>query len=132
MLAKISRGINLTKVSKAKDLCELYTVAKGKAGEYKSYIRLSKRPLNLVHSDITGPFDRGRRKGKYFITFLDDYDKRLEVEVLESKSDVYTAYLRYIARNEQGDIKIRRFRTNYGSKYSDYNFDNLRANRGTV
>ena len=132
MLARMSKGIDLTKVPEAKDPCEPCTVAKGKAGEHKSHIRPGKRPLDLVHSDITGPFDRGRGGGKYFITFLDDYDKRLEVEILESKSNTYTAYQHYAARNERGDIKIRHLRTNYGGKYSNYDFDNLRANRGTI
>ena len=132
MLTKMSKGINLIKVSKVKDSYKLYTIAKGKAGEYTSYICPGKRLLDLVHSDITGPFDCGRREGKYFITFLNDYNKYLEVEVLESKSDVYAAYLYYTARNERGDIKIRRFRTNYSGEYLDYNFDNLRANQGTI
>ena len=132
LLTKISKGINLTKVPKLKDPYEPYTIAKGKAGEHKSHIRPRKYLLDLVHSDITGPFDRGCGGGKYFITFLDDYDKRSEVEVLESKSDAYAAYLRYAAQNERGDIKIRCFRTNYSGEYSNYNFDNLRANRGTV
>ena len=117
---------------KVKDPYKLCTIAKGKAGEHIFYIYPGKRLLDLVHSNITGPFDRGRRGGKYFITFLDDYDKRLKVEVLESKSDIYAAYLRYTARNERGDIKIRRFRTDYSGEYLDYNFDNLQANQGTV
>ena len=90
------RGINLIKVPKVKDFYKLYIIAKGKASEYKSYIRFNKRLLNLVYSNITGPFDRGRRRDKYFIIFLDDYDKRLKIEVLESKSNIYIAYLRYI------------------------------------
>ena len=132
LLAKMSKGMDLTKMPKATDPCGPCTVAKGKAGEHKSHIRPGKRPLDLVHSDITGPFDRGRKGGKYFITFLDDYDKRSEVEVLEKKSDAYAAYLRYAARNERGDIKIRRLRTDYGGEYSDHEFDNLRADRGTI
>ena len=132
LLAKMSKGMDLTKVPKATDPCEPCTIAKGKAGEHKSHIRPGKCPLDLVHSDITGPFTRGRKGGKYFITFLDDYTKRSEVEVLERKSDAYAAYLRYAARNERGDIKIRRFRTDYGGEYSDHDFDNLRADRGTV
>ena len=128
MLIKILKGINLIKVPKVKDPYKPYTITKGKAGEYTSHIYPSKRLLDLVHSDITRPFNRGRRGGKYFITFLDDYNKRLEIEVLESKSNTYAAYLHYIARNERGNIKIRRFRTNYSGEYSDYNFDNLQAN----
>ena len=128
----MSKGIDLTKAPKAKDPCEPCTITKGKAGEHKSRIRPGRCPLDLVHSDITGPFDRGCKGGKYFITFLDDFDKRSKVEILESKSDAYAVYLRFAARNERGDIKIRRLRTDYGGEYSGYDFDNLRADRGTV
>ena len=125
MLIKILKGINFIKVSKVKDPYKLYIITKGKAGEYIFYIYSSKRLLDLVYSNIIGLFNRSRRGGKYFIIFLDDYNKRLEVEILESKNNIYATYLHYIARNERGDIKICYFRTNYNSKYLDYNFNNL-------
>ena len=128
MLIKILKGINLIKVFKIKDPYKLYTIAKGKASKYISYIYSSKRLLDLVYSNIIEPFNRSRREGKYFITFLDNYNKRLEIKILESKSNIYTAYLYYTARNERSDIKIRCFRTNYSSKYLNYNFNNLQAN----
>ena len=120
MLVKILKGIDLTKVPKAKDPYEPCMVVKGKAGKYKSHIRFGKCLLDLVYSNITRPFNYGCRGGKYFITFLDNYDKYLEVEILEVKSNAYAAYLHYTARNERGDIKIRRFRTNYSGEYSNY------------
>ena len=86
------KGINLIKVPKVKDSYKLYIVTKGKAGEYKSYIYLGKCLLDLVYFDIIGPFNCGCRGGKYFITFLNNYNKRLEVEILESKSNVYSIY----------------------------------------
>ena len=120
MFTKISKSIDLIKVPKAKNLYKPYTVIKGKSNEYKSHIYPKKHPLDLVYSDIIGPFDRGRKGGKYFIIFLDDYNKRLEVEILEVKSNIYIAYLYYTAQNEWDDIKIHRFKTNYSNKYSNY------------
>lgn len=93
MLVKILKGINLMKVPKVKDPYKPCTVVKGKAGKYKSYIYLRKYLLDLVHSDIIGPFNYSYRGGKYFIIFLNNYNKRSEVEILESKSNAYTAYL---------------------------------------
>ena len=113
---------------KIKDLYKLYIVIKNKASEYKSYICPSKRPLDLVYSNIIGPFNYSYRGGKYFITFLDNYNKRSKVKVLESKGDTYKAYLYYTARNEWGDIRIRYFRIDYSNKYSSYNFNNLYIN----
>ena len=93
----MSKNINLIKIFKTKDLYKLYTIAKGKAGEYKFYIYFNKRLLDLVYSNITEPFNRGRGRGKYFIIFLNNYNKRSEVEVLKSKNNIYTAYLYYVA-----------------------------------
>ena len=77
---------------KVKDSYKLYIVTKGKAGEYKSYIYPRKCLLNLVHSNIIGPFNYNYRGEKYFITFLNNYNKCLEVEILESKSNIYNIY----------------------------------------
>ena len=77
---------------KVKDLYKPYIVIKGKAGEYKSYIYFRKCLLDLVYSNIIGPFNYNYRGGKYFITFLNNYNKYLEVEILESKSNIYNIY----------------------------------------
>ena len=85
---------------KAKNLYKPCIVTKDKANEHKSYIHSRKRLLDLVHSNIIRPFNYSYRGGKYFITFLNNYNKRLEVEILESKSDVYSAYQRFAAQNK--------------------------------
>ena len=80
---------------KAKDFYKLYIVVKGKTSKYKSYIYFRKRLLNLVYSNIIGFFNYSYRGGKYFITFLDNYNKRFKVKVLKSKGDTYITYLYY-------------------------------------
>ena len=97
MLIKISKGINLIKVPKIKDSYKLYMIIKGKTSKYKFYIYLSKYLLNLVYSNIIKPFNYSYRGGKYFIIFLNNYNKRSKIKVLESKGDTYKAYLYYIA-----------------------------------
>ena len=84
-------------MSKVKNLYKLYIITKGKAGKYKSYIYFSKHPLDLIYSNIIKLFNYSYRGGKYFITFLDNYNKYLKIEVLESKNNIYKAYLYYIA-----------------------------------
>ena len=81
---------------KIKDLYKLYIIIKGKASKYKSYIYFNKYSLDLVYSNIIKPFNYNYRGGKYFIIFLNNYNKRLEVEVLENKNNIYKAYLYYI------------------------------------
>ena len=85
---------------KVTNFYKLYIVTKDKAGEHKSYICPKKYLLDLIYSDITKSFNYSCKGSKYFIIFLNNYNKRLEVEVLEKKSNIYTAYLRYTARNK--------------------------------
>ena len=94
------KGINFAKVPKPKDPYKLYTITKGRANKYKFYIYFKKHLLDLVYFNINRPFNYNYRGGKYFITFLDNYNKRLEVEVLESKNNIYIIYLYYIAQNK--------------------------------
>ena len=75
------KGINLIKVFKIKDFYKLYTIIKDKASEYKSYIYFNKYFLDLVYFNIISPFNCDRKKGKYFIIFLDDYNKYLEIKI---------------------------------------------------
>ena len=91
------KGIDFTKVPKVKNPYKLYTIIKGKTNKYKSYIRFKKRLLNLVHSNIIGPFNYSYRERKYFIIFLNNYNKYFKVKVLESKGNTYIVYLYYTA-----------------------------------
>ena len=82
---------------KVKDPYKLYIVIKGKTSKYKSYIYSRKYLLDLVYSNIIRPFNYSYNRGKYFITFLDNYNKRFKIKILESKSNTYKTYLYYIA-----------------------------------
>ena len=125
-LNKILKSIDFSKVLKIINLYKLYIIIKDKVSKYKFYIYFKKYLLDLlVYSNITKPFNYSYKGSKYFITFLNDYDKRLKVEILEKKSNIYITYLYYIARNKWGNIKIYYLRTNYNNKYLDYKFNNL-------
>ena len=82
---------------KVKDLYKLYIIIKDKASKYKSYIYSNKYSLDLIYSNIIKPFNYSYRGDKYFITFLDNYNKYLEIKILENKNNIYKAYLYYIA-----------------------------------
>ena len=82
---------------KIKNLYKLYIIIKDKASKYKFYIYFNKYPLDLIYFNIIKPFNYSYKRGKYFITFLNNYNKRLKIEVLESKNNIYKTYLYYIA-----------------------------------
>ena len=82
-------------MSKVKDFYKLYIIIKGKANKYKSYIYFKKYLLNLVYSNIIELFNYSYKGGKYFIIFLNNYNKRSKIKVLENKGNIYIIYLYY-------------------------------------
>ena len=76
--------------------------------------------------------DENKDGFKYFITFLDDYTKVSEVEILRAKSEAFPAFRRYLMRNERGDFRCNRLRTDWGGEYSDHEFDRFRAESGIM
>ena len=48
---------------------------------------------------------------KYFITFLDDFTRLSQVELLRAKSETFAAFRRFLMRNERGDFRCNRLRT---------------------
>ena len=69
---------------------------KNKIIKYKFYIYSKKYLLNLVYSNIIRPFNYSYKKRKYFIIFLNNYNKRFKVKVLKSKDNIYIIYFYYI------------------------------------
>ena len=62
----------------------LYTIKKIKNILYIFYIRLKKRLNNLIYIDIYSSITSYNfNKRKYFIIFLNNYNKRFEVKVIE-------------------------------------------------
>ena len=94
---KILKDIDFIKILKIINPYKLYIVIKGKVNKYKFYIYSRKYLLDLIYSNIIKSFNYNYKRGKYFIIFLDNYNKRLEIKVLEKKSNIYIIYLYYIA-----------------------------------
>ena len=82
------KEINLNKIFKVKNFYKLYIIIKDKTNKYKFYIYSRKYLLNLVYFNIIKSFNYSYKKGKYFITFLDNYNKCFKVKVLESKDNI--------------------------------------------
>jgi hypothetical protein len=81
-------------------------------------------PLQLVHSDLCGPFPSPYFYGcKYFLTFIDDFSRRTWVYFLKLKSKVFHKLLAYKALVEkQSGHQIQKLRTNNGGEYVNNNF----------
>ena len=55
-----------------------------------------KKPLELVHSDLYGPMRTNSIGGsRYFLTFIDDYSRKMWVYFLKEKSQVFEIFKKF-------------------------------------
>ena len=75
--------------------------------------------LEIIHTDICGPFDvNSFNKEKYFITFIDDYSRYGYVYLLHDKSQAVNALEIYINEVErQLDKRVKIVRSDRGGEY---------------
>ncbi|CAL9015427.1 unnamed protein product [Prunus brigantina] len=92
----------------------------------------SKGLLELIHTDICGPFPTPTHEGfNYFITFTDDYSRYGHVFLIKEKSSALDMFKIYKAEVEkQLDLKIKVVRSDRGGEYYG-RFDETGRNPGS-
>ena len=87
----------------------------------------SNRILDLIHSDVCGPFEVTSEGGnRYIITFIDDFSRYKSVDFLRQKSEVFSKFEKYKAMVEnQKDTKIKTIRTDNGGEYQSQKMETL-------
>ncbi|KAJ9561242.1 hypothetical protein OSB04_006402 [Centaurea solstitialis] len=90
--------------------------------------------LEIVHTDVCGPFSHEARGGyRYFITFTDDFSRYGYVYLMRHKSESFEKFKEY--QNEvqnQLDRKIKFLRSNRGGEYLSQEFGNHLMECGIV
>jgi transposase InsO family protein len=82
-------------------------------------------PLQLVHTDICGPIEPMSLEGnRFFITFIDDFSRKLWVYFLKEKSDAFIVFKNFKALVEnQSGHKLVTLRSDRGGEYTSKEFD---------
>lgn len=80
--------------------------------------------MELVHSDVCGPFSQRSFSGaRYFVSFIDDYSRKLFVYALKSKSEVFAKFLEFKNKVENElELNIKFFRSDNGTEFVNKNF----------
>ena len=106
--------------------CEHCVLGKQKRVKFGTAIHNTKGILEYVHSDVWGPSKTPSLGGKhYFVTFVDDFSRRVWVYTMKTKDEVLGVFLKWktMIENQTGK-KIKRLRTDNGGEYkSDPFFD---------
>lgn len=73
--------------------CEICNKRKIHQLPYKDSVNRSRSKLDLVHSDICGPFNVESIGGaRYFAKFIDDYTRYTQTVMLKKRSDIFIAF----------------------------------------
>ena len=89
----------------------------------KDQIYRATEPLELVHTDIAGPFKPkaiGGGGGQYNLVIIDDFSRKSWTIPLRRKSDTKVALKEWISINEnQSGKKVKKLRSDNGGEYID-------------
>ncbi|CAJ2645977.1 unnamed protein product [Trifolium pratense] len=123
----------LPKFKTKKSICEI--CVKSKHSRKPFVAEMPKRAsgvLQVIHSDICGPFEVASLGGsKYFITFVDEYSRMIWLYTLKLKSEALEVFKKFkvlIEKESEKSIKI--LRTDGGGEYTSKEFENFCTNQG--
>ena len=85
---------------------------------------ITTRPLELVHSDLCGPFPHPSLQGsRYILTFIDDFSRRSWVYFLAIKSDTFKIFCEFLHMVErETSQKLSCLRSDRGGEYLSQEF----------
>ena len=110
------------------DFCEKCVFGKAHKQSFPEGKHTSKEKLEYVHSDLwvsvsNEPSLSGCR---YFLTFIDDYSRKVWIRFLRSKDEVYENFSEWKSLVENTTKqKIKYFRTDNGLEFCNIKMDNL-------
>lgn len=121
------------KYVKPDELCDPCLEGKATYLSHKSSgEKKTSRPLELIHSDVSGTYQiNGVTGAWYFVVFIDDHTRYCEVRLLSKKSEVAGEFKNFINNAERKlGVKAVEVRTVHGGEYMSTQFENwLEKNR---
>lgn len=129
---KIVDGLPTT-YSKELGFCGTCVKAKFTRLPYPSYEKQrSRRPLELIHSDVCGPVNPVTYDGyKYFVSFIDDFTHFVSIFLLKQKSEVLECFKKFKLQAEtQFKSQIARLRVDNGGEHTSNDFKDFCTSTG--
>jgi len=88
--------------------------------------------LELVHSDLAGPFQHPSfSRARYVLTFINDFSRYTWVYFLKQKSEVFDHFQdfkTFVEKQSRKAIKV--LRTENGGEYVNHRFERFRTSEG--
>jgi len=103
--------------------CEHCVISKQHGLKFARVTTRSKHILDLIHSDVWESPEISLGGARYFVSFIDDYSRRLWVYPIKKKSDVFPVFKVFKAQIElETGKKIKCLRIDNGGEYVDGEF----------
>ena len=126
LLSTSSMVHRLPSIEKREYVCEICTLGKQQRSPFPSGRSWrAPKPLELVHTDICGPFDPISVGGnKYFISFYCDFSRKLWVYLIKEKFVAFTIFKSFKAHVEvESGFKIKIMRSTEVVSTPQMNFE---------
>ena len=106
------------------DFCEQCVMGKQKRVKFSTAIHNTEGILDYIHTDVWGPTKTASLGGKhYFVTFVDDFSRRVWVYTMKSKDEVFETFLVWKKMVENQTVrKIKVLRSDNGTEYRNDRF----------
>ena len=104
----------------------------------KIYKKTTSKPtryyLEKLHTDLIGKLQPDIYNRQYIITFLDNYTRYLEIDILRYKSEALKSFQNFIARadNNREQYTVQCLVSNNGGEYISKEFTSLLENKGII
>ena len=100
----------------------------------KTAHHMCQRPLEIVHSDVSGRAQcKSLGGGNYFVTFIDDFSRYMYVRIISRKSEVFKCFKEHQMEVEAlHQSRICALQTDNGGEYTGVDFESYLKERGIL
>ncbi|KAL4292152.1 hypothetical protein GQ457_14G024210 [Hibiscus cannabinus] len=114
------------------DFCKFCVLGKQTKVNFMTGKHKTEGILDYVHSDVWGPTRESSLGGSmYYVTFIDDFSKKVWMYFLKEKSEVFAKFKQWKAQVEnQTCRKIKYLRSDNGTEYTDSQFQRFCEDHG--
>ncbi|GJT56454.1 retrovirus-related pol polyprotein from transposon TNT 1-94 [Tanacetum coccineum] len=129
-VAAVTDGLSSCKL----DLCEHCINGKTTRVKFRTAIHKTQGILDYVHSDVWGPSKTRSLGGRhYYVTFVDDFSRRVWVYTLKTKDEVLGVFIKWKKMMEtQTCRKIKHLRIDNGGEYKNDLFTKFYEDEGII
>ncbi|GAU28769.1 hypothetical protein TSUD_357540, partial [Trifolium subterraneum] len=116
-----------------KDMCRNCLVGKQSRKSFVDHIAMrAKNKLDVVYTDVCGPFDIVYLGGnRYFVSFVDEYSRMMWLYLIKTKDGVLTIFKKFKALVEKQAERSRKLlRSDGGGEYTSHEFRDFCATQG--